>query len=150
MSQAVQKLAGFFADAGASAPPGLDSSITGLNGQKLSASTQTGVSSPRASLTNAKTGDAKKSGPEKTEPAAQSERHLAGAESENSSGSTGAAGTTGTANAKGGVEGVVAAAIATERQRALNGAASAEELSIFQQVSKRYRILTPQIAKLPN
>jgi len=57
----------------------------------------------------------------------------------------------GAGSGKNGVEGVVAAALATQgldSSGSLGGGSGADS-TIFQQVTKRYRILTPALTKLP-
>jgi hypothetical protein len=150
VAQAVQKLAGMFADSGSSAPA-TDSTITDLTKNKLA---DAGATTPTAApLTSAVTGagdlaggiDGKKDGKDDGRDPASS---LVGALDMSKVGSDKGGGLTG-GSGKNGAEGAVAAALAAQGADGQMGDGAESTQTIFQQVTKRYRILTPLIVKSP-
>jgi hypothetical protein len=130
VAQAVQKLAGFFADAGAGTATPLDSTITDLAPAKLASA---GAGAPGAADGKAPAADASRN------PAALAEAAAPAPEAPAAPSASGR-------EEKSGFENVVTAALETQGQDHGAGAG----LTIFQQVSQRYRILTPSLAKAAN
>jgi hypothetical protein len=143
VASAVTKLAGFFAGSPGPAPQ-LDSTITSMNGSKLANGTGaapagTGASAVAGGDTGAAAADASKGTDTNRDPASAS----AGAAAADAAKAANAS-----AGNKNGVEGVVAAALLESRgQNQSDNASGAGELTIFQQVTKRIRILTPELTK---
>ncbi|HEY8280594.1 MAG TPA: hypothetical protein VIH99_13270 [Bdellovibrionota bacterium] len=143
VGKAVQKLAGFFADAGSAASSmnlALDSNLNNASGaesSRLPASAPAAVSAVAGGTEPQSGSDAK---PEGEIPSTATAQPMTAADSVQ----------------KSAFDGVVVAALATTRERPAAPAVQAEpnalesgDLTIFQQVTKRYRILTPLISQLP-
>lgn len=152
VAQAVQKLAGMFADGGASAPSALDSTISELAKNKLPDASATAKAAGSSATTGAadlaKGGkDAKKDGKDSDAtrtPASNGDGSLTATLTDaDKGGINGGSG-------KNGAEGAVAAALAAQGgQDGQSSDGSADGVTIFQQVTKRYRILTPILTKTP-
>jgi hypothetical protein len=154
VAQAVQKLAGMFADSGGGAAPALDSTITDLAKNKLADS---GATTPTpAPLTSAVTGagdlangiDGKKDST--LDPTGgRDPASAAGGGLDMSKVGSDKGGSLNGGSGKNGAEGAVAAALAAQGADGQSGMGSEGAESIFRQVTKRYRILTPLLVNTP-
>jgi hypothetical protein len=146
VAQAVQKLAGSFADASSATPSGIEGQLSDIALANKAGQTPATGSGNAGTAVDAGKSDAKEASGR--DPAA------VGADAKSTTGST----ITGTGNGprgagKTGIDGVVSAALLESRDQArtegsLGGTDG--ESTIFQQVTKRYRLLTPLLTKPAN